>query len=86
MSQKVDQTVKKFENKLKQVEDEWKLRDGRKYNTVLEKLLEEWKLDARKADNSFKDNEKVLQKYLTCYECIIRGSNCFPKCLKTIET
>ena len=86
MNEKVDQTVKKFQNKLKETEKEWELRDGRKYNDTLEKLLEEWKKDARKADHLFKETEKAIGKNLTCYECIIRGSNCFPKCIKTIET
>ena len=80
MKEKVDKTVKQFQNKLKNSEVEWQLRDRKKYNLVLEELIEEWMMYARKVDHSFKELEKASGKKLTCYQCIVTGSNCYPKC------
>ena len=80
MKEKVDKTVEQFQNKLKNSKVEWHLRDRKKYNSVLEELREEWMMNARKVDHSFKELEKASGKKLTCYQCIVRGSNCYPKC------
>ena len=65
---KDDKIVKQFKNKLNNAIDEWLFRDKETYNLVLEKLFEEWKLDAnKKADYSFIDLEKATGKKLSIH-------------------
>ena len=85
MKEKINQTVKEYETKLENTIDEWKLRDRKKYNLNLEKLFDEWKMYARNIDNSFKGIEKATGKNLTCYQCIISGRHCYPRCESTID-
>ena len=80
MKEKVKETVKIFERKLENTIDEWQFRDKKKYNLDLEKLFDEWKIYARKTDNSFRSIEKATGKDLTCYQCIISERKCYPKC------
>ena len=85
MNERVTQTVKQYESKLMNTIDEWKSRDRKKYNVELEQLFNEWKIYSRKTDDSFKDIEKATGKNLTCNRCIIRETQCYPKCESTID-
>ena len=83
MNQKVNETAKQYETKLENTIEE--SRDRRKLNLDLQQIFEDWKMYAKKTDHSFKDIEKATGRNLTCYQCIIRNFNCYPKCESTID-
>ena len=85
MNEKVKETVTQYESKLENTIDEWRLRDRKKYNLALEQLFVEWKMHAKKIDHSFRDLEKATAKNLTCYQCIISETKCYPKCESNIH-